>query len=464
MRIDALLLENGTASAQIYAENYTSFQYTWSESQETPITGWLSAVSGATVSTHQISGRWYLHVWGYRGGNGTSAYASQAFDFGTSENPASPILTLSVDVDNTNWARSRTITVEKAPSSADVSYVKPGTEESIPVSGSTVDVTENGIYTFTLKSGDEVVEKVVQVSQIDRQAPILFIIGAGDTGKLYNQITLSVLSVLASDALSGIKSVEYVFADSEAEPAEGAWQTAKAPVDGKCSFVYSAVEEERTPKYLHVRVTDFAGNVSTGTSDGYMMIKEPDPEDLPAIQFTSKLTEWVKGPVELTWEVTNPGAGEWTVNADGILYPYKDNIGGSYPVNPDPTGTLTANQNGLYQIQVTDQNNSRGVAQLVVNWIDSEAPIPTSGMMRTDSLLTAQQDRVIPLQTRMPVNTVTPVLSLPEWMGVSPLRGRRRQGLSLTQRKWKSPWRTAPRLSITAGSRPIPSPKAIIIP
>lgn len=86
-------LENGTASAKISAQNYTSLQYTWSESVDTPITGWLSTENSKTVSTRQTSGKWYLHVWGYRSGNGTSAYDSHMFDFGTPEKPISPMPT-----------------------------------------------------------------------------------------------------------------------------------------------------------------------------------------------------------------------------------------------------------------------------------------------------------------------------------------------------------------------------------
>ena len=363
-------LENGTASAKISAQNYTSLEYTWSESADTPVTGWLPATNGATVSTRQTSGKWYLHVWGYRSRNGTSAYATKEFDFGTPEDPASPMPTLSVTADNRDWAKSRDITVEKTPDNADVSYTGPGVAAAVPVTGNTVEVTENGIYTFVLKSGDETVEKTVLISRIDRGAPVLSITGAGDTGTIYNQL---VMSATASDVLSGIKSVEYVFSDSADAPAEG-WQPAAAPVDGKYSFTYDVIENQQTKKYLHVRVTDLAGNSVTKTSDGYTVVKKPETAQMPAIRFTTQPTGWVKGPAELTWEVTNPGAGEWEVEADGKLYPLR-RAGDPYPEDPQTTGPLAATRNGLYQIQVTDKNNNTGSAELIVNWIDSEAPV-----------------------------------------------------------------------------------------
>ena len=358
-------LISGTASGTITASNADTLRYAWSDSAVMPVDGWFSCKSGYRAGTRRASGKWYLHVMGERNNNGAVAHAYHEFDFGTPENPTSPLPELIAAADNTNWARSREVKLTKRPADAPVTARFPdGSTQSLKNTDTTFSVDTNGVCTVTMTAGDEVITQDVTIEKIDRDNPTLTLTKAGSVDAVYNKL---VMAATAQDALSGIKTVQYAFTTSQTAPANG-WQTAddsSKTADGKYAFTYTATQTARTKIYLHVKVTDAAGNSTAETSEGYTVIKEPASASQPQITLTVPDTNWTNQDVTLTWKLTATGAGGCTVYAD-------DKMLTNQSVNA--TGTITASKNGIYTVSVVDQNGASADATLVVNHIDKEPP------------------------------------------------------------------------------------------
>ncbi len=358
-------LISGTASGTITASNADTLRYAWSDSAVMPVDGWFSCKSGYRAGTRRASGKWYLHVMGERNNNGAVAHAYHEFDFGTPENPTSPLPELIAAADNTNWARSREVKLTKRPADAPVTVRFPdGSTQSLKNTDTTFSVDTNGVCTVTMSAGDEVITQDVTIEKVDRDNPTLMLTKAGSTDAIYNKLTMA---AMAQDALSGIKTVQYAFTTSRTAPANG-WQTAddsSKTADGKYAFTYTATQTARTKIYLHVKVTDAAGNSTAETSEGYTVIKEPASASQPQITLTVPDTNWTNQDVTLTWKLTATGAGGCTVYAD-------DKMLTNQSVNA--TGTITASKNGIYTVSVVDQNGASADATLVVNHIDKEPP------------------------------------------------------------------------------------------
>ncbi len=358
-------LISGTASGTITASNADTLRYAWSDSATMPVDGWFSCKSGYRAGTRRASGKWYLHVMGERNNNGAVAHAYHEFDFGTPENPTSPLPKLIAAADNTNWARSREVKLTKRPADAPVTVRFPdGSTQSLKNTDTTFSVDTNGVCTVTMTAGDEVITQDVTIEKIDRDNPTLTLTQAGSVDAVYNKL---VMAAMAQDALSGIKTVQYAFTTSRTAPVNG-WQTAddsSKTADGKYAFTYTATQTARTKIYLHVKVTDAAGNSTAETSEGYTVIKEPASASQPQITLTVPDTNWTNQDVTLTWKLTATGAGGCTVYAD-------DKMLTNQSVNA--TGTITASKNGIYTVSVVDQNGASADATLVVNHIDKEPP------------------------------------------------------------------------------------------
>ena len=125
----------------------------------------------------------------------------------------------------------------------------------------------------------------------------------------------------------------------------------------------AATESAQTTRYLHLRVTDNAGNATDTASSGYKVIAKATAEaSKPTITLTKSPAPagWTKEPVSLSWSVTG-GTAPCTVTYGGI-----SSIAAS--------GTIVVIQNGLHTVSVRDANGMTASASCVVNEIDAEAP------------------------------------------------------------------------------------------
>ncbi len=350
-------VNNGTASAKVTVTNANSMQYVWTQSETLPVNGWQNFSSGDTLSTRQAAGStWYLHILAQYNVTGATAHKFAEFVF--PDDAAAALPTLEVLVDNSGWVREREINVSYSPAAAVLSMTGPdGTTQTVK---GNVTATENGWYSFTLKSGDETLVQAVEVKNIDREAPTVDELRQpSQSGVPAEKLSFS---AVVSDAASGVEKLEYCFSASATAPASG-WQTASANAAGRYIFDYTAVNDAVQTVYLHLRVTDKAGNTASVTSDGHS-VQAPATGEL-TVALSGAGTDWQQSG-ELSWSL-----GGAVGDKPYTIYGISDS--GAQETS-DTTGKFTVEKNGLYTVIAADSRGRSGEASILVNNIDSNAP------------------------------------------------------------------------------------------
>lgn len=382
-------IANGVGQATISSanENTGSLRYAWSQSSTMPATGWIFLTSdelaqaktnGYTAMTRQESGIWYLHVLGVYNGNGALAYKQTSVNFGSgSGGSGDPEIvqppTISVSVDNSEWAKSRTITVEAENGTAEYRY---GEGEWKSIDGGSITVSQNGTYAFRCVSEMEgAATASATVGKIDTAAPTASIgdMAAGTPTQkagVYHSITLPVSYL---DAQSGVKSAEYAWSSSAAAPSDD-WQT----VGNQPQLTYTATETEESSIYLHLRVTDQVGNAVTVTSSAYQVIS---PEGAKAYAPTITIGLSNKGSEDFTpWDGKN-----WTNETQTLEWSLSGVKNNNYVVTlpdgrttTDSSGTILVSRNNTYTVSVVDNTyGGSNSASCTIDKIDTTAPTAT---------------------------------------------------------------------------------------
>lgn len=178
--------------------------------------------------------------------------------------------TLSVRVSTNDYVSSLQITVKAVDASGikDVKYMnsyrttnymkKNGVLLTIQDGVATLDVTENGIYTFLAQdnAGNTKIKRI-SIDQIDTTAPIVEL-----SDSVMNQV--ATITVGTVDLESGIASVSYVAGDVDAD--SKLWEQAN-DITGKSTF-----EVTDSGTYT-VKAVDFVGNETVQTIDVSMEFK-----------------------------------------------------------------------------------------------------------------------------------------------------------------------------------------------
>ena len=366
--------------ATITAKGAASIRYVWTKDTTLPGYGWQTITSGTQLTesrgTAGQTQTWYLHVLA-TAASGASTHQYQAFTF---MNPA--ITDVSVRADSTAasadaadvWKPGKYIVVQYAGAQSTgtkLTFDGPKkVENSITSSrGSAyLYVTENGSYTVTLTDTyGNVISKTIEVKKIDRKKPTVTLRSGSSTGTdtVYNELTIAVLP--EDTGGSGLAKVEYAWTNTAGTLSASAWKTLTAAADGSYQAEYTAAETSKTAKYLHVRVTDNAGNVSETVKSGpYQVIKKATAAALPSITVTGNPSSWTKSAT-LTW---NAAQGSGT-GAGALAFVYTPK--GTVTENMTG-GSCTVTKNGVYEFMVTDKFGNSAAAEVLVTQIDNEAP------------------------------------------------------------------------------------------
>lgn len=366
--------------ATITATGADSIRYVWTKDTTLPGYGWQNVASGTQLTesrgTAGQTQTWYLHVLA-TAASGASTHQYQAFTF---MNPA--ITGVSVRAGSTTtsaeaadvWKPDKYIVVQYAGAQSTrtkLTFDGPKKEEKSITSSSGsayLYVTENGSYTVTLTDTyGNVISKTIEVKKIDRKNPTVTLRSGSSTGAdtVYNELTIAVLP--EDTGGSGVAKVEYAWTNTAGTPSASAWKTLTAAADGSYQAEYTAAETSKTAKYLHVRVTDNAGNVSETVKSGpYQVIKKATAAALPSITVTGNPSSWTKSAT-LTWNArqgsgTGAGALAFVYTPKGTV---TENMTG---------GSCTVTKNGVYEFMVTDKFGNSAATEVLVTRIDNEAP------------------------------------------------------------------------------------------
>lgn len=366
--------------ATITATGADSIQYAWTTGTALPSYGWQTIKSGKQLTESRgTAGKtqtWYLHVLA-TAASGASTHQYKAFTF---MNPAIMDVsvraggaTSSADVADV-WKPGKYIVVQYAgvqSTGTTLTFDGPKKEvKSITSSSGSANlyVTENGSYTVTLTDTyGNVISKTIEVRKIDRKKPTVTLRSGSSTGvdAVYNELTIAVLP--EDTGGSGVAKVEYAWTNTTGTPSTSTWKTLTAAADGSYQAQYTAAETSKTAKYLHVRVTDGAGNVSETVKSGpYHVIKKATGAALPSITVMGKPSSWTKSAT-LTWNArqgSGTGAG-----ALAFVYTPKGTVTENMTV-----GSCTVTKNGVYEFMVMDKFGNSAAAEVLVTRIDNEAP------------------------------------------------------------------------------------------
>lgn len=364
--------------AKVTATGAVSVQYAWTKDANLPAYGWQTTASGAVLTesrgTAGTTETWYLHVLA-AASSGASTHEYKAFTFmqptvrGVSVRSGSTVSYSDVaDV----WKPSKYIVVQYAGTQTGgttltIDGPKTSSQSITDSSGSKyLYVTQNGSYTVTLKdSYGNVASQAIEVKKIDGIKPTVTLRSGNSTGTgaTYNALSVAVLP--EDTGGSGVAKVEYAWTDTTAVPTS--WRALAAAADGSYQAAYTATETTKTAKYLHVRVTDGAGNISTvGRSGPYQVLRKATAAELPTITVTGNPTTWKKSAT-LTWTAkAGTGAGAGTI--EGVYTPDCNTM------KTGTTGTCTVTKNGIYMFTVTDSNGNSVTREVLVTKLDNEAP------------------------------------------------------------------------------------------
>ena len=366
--------------ATITAKGADSIRYVWTKDTALPGYGWQTITSGTQLTesrgTAGQTQKWYLHVLA-TAASGASTHQYKEFTF---MNPA--ITDVSVRAGNTTasadaadvWKPDKYIVVQYAGAQSTgtkLTFDGPKkVEQGVTSSSGSVNlyVTENGSYTVTLTDTyGNVISKTIEVKKIDRKKPTVTLRSGSSTGAdtVYNELIIAVLP--EDTGGSGVAKVEYAWTNTTGTPSTSAWKTLTAAADGSYQAQYTAAETSKTAKYLHVRVTDGAGNVSETVKSGpYQVIKKAVGAALPSITVTGNPSSWTKSAT-LTWKAaqgSGTGAG-----ALAFVYTPKGTVTENMTV-----GSCTVTKNGVYEFMVMDKFGNSAAAEVLVTRIDNEAP------------------------------------------------------------------------------------------
>ena len=322
---------SGILTGKITATKAKKLEYVWTDSKTVPASGWrmLSNTTSATVTTRQTSGTWYLHARATNSdGRTATAYKSVTIPATGSNTYAAPDLT--VNANNSSWAKTRNITVTRSPANATVK-VKTPEGDSETVTGSSYTAETNGVYTFTLTCNNgETVTRQAVVSRLDNDAPTIAI---NDLTNLTHadQVTLT-FSV--TDGGSGVKTVT------------AKWNDRDAALTNNGDGTYTTTCPDTTGSWkLTVTAADKAGNSSKKVSATYTVNL-----DKPVLAVTK--TGSTKQGINYNYSVDDKG------NEDVIVY------------LPDGTqtkvltGSFTLTETGPHIIAVTDKAGHFGQRKL----------------------------------------------------------------------------------------------------
>lgn len=366
--------------ATITATGADTIRYVWTTGTALPGYGWQTITSGTQLTesrgTAGQTQKWYLHVLA-TAASGASTHQYKEFTF---MNPA--ITDVSVRAGNAAdsadaadvWKPGKYIVVQYAGAQSTgttLTFDGPKKVENgiTSSSGSAyLYVTENGSYTVTLTdSYGNVISKTIEVKKIDRKKPTVTLRSGSSTGAdtVYNELIIAVLP--EDTGGSGVAKVEYAWTNTTGTPSTSTWKTLTAAADGSYQAQYIAAETSKTAKYLHVRVTDGAGNVSETVKSGpYHVIKKATGAALPSITVMGKPSSWTKSAT-LTWNArhgSGTGAG-----ALAFVYTPKGTVTENMTV-----GSCTVTKNGVYEFMVMDKFGNSAAAEVLVTRIDNEAP------------------------------------------------------------------------------------------
>ncbi|MFC1540438.1 hypothetical protein ACFL4J_00185 [Candidatus Margulisiibacteriota bacterium] len=289
-----------------------SAQYAWSDVVATPAAGWGDFADGQTV-TYDQDGEWYLHLKAEdNAGNSASAY------YGLYKNDdVDPVVGANPTV--RGWAVSEisvALSASDAHSGVDYAQYAWSADTSTPDTGwnnyyntNVISLASEGSWYLHLMAKDNVGNTTSACHgpyQKDNTAPSL---GANPGSRGWESGTISA-TLNVSDALSGVKSSEFVWSTSSTPPGSG-W----------AAFANGQTKTQSTDGiwYLHLRASDNVNNSSSATYGPYRKDSVAPSVSAPTLSL-SPFNQMYE-TTQMSWSMSDTYSGSEIYYEAGIYTP-----------------------------------------------------------------------------------------------------------------------------------------------
>ena len=224
-------------------------------------------------------------------------------------------------------------------------------------------VTANGTYyVYAVDEAENFTKTNIKVENIDREAPVASELVKENNGKLFNKYTT--YTFMVTDAGSGVKSVSY---GAKQDGSDAIVLTAND--EGKYQFTVSA-----NGRY-YIFLEDNVGNKFSSYAD----VADVDTV-APVISELKAADQWNAESNDVTFKVTDSNTHE-----ENTLSAYWSKNGLKNESMPDDITVIEIDENGVYKFAVeqngtyyiyaVDQAENICVAEVVVAYIDTTAPV-----------------------------------------------------------------------------------------
>ena len=360
-----------------------TLQYAWSTSNSQEPTEWINFTNGSKVEKINIVGAQTYYLWtkviDNAGNRATNIKVSAPFIISANADVANQI-TLTANPTETNWTNGDvTVTASYGANlTQERNLTCTGTAGTdYVVNGSTSVVVKTNGRTVTAEAKDaagNIVRKSLNISKIDKTAPVMNGLTASTTNWTNGNVTLT---GKATDAQSGI--VAYQFSQANNLTAtSGGWVTLTTGTTSQITQTGTA--NANGTWYFYVK--DAAGNVNKNSVVVYIDKTLPTMNSL-----TPSPATWTNGNVTLTGKATDAQSGI-------IAYQFSQTSnltatsGGwtnlTTATKTQITQTGTANANGTWYFYVKDVAGNVNKSSVVV-YIDKTVPVMNSLTATTTS-------------------------------------------------------------------------------
>ncbi|MBW5449368.1 hypothetical protein GE107_25405 [Cohnella sp. CFH 77786] len=252
-----------------------SLQYAWTQSAETPDTGWMALENGDPPELNGVDGDWYLHIQALdRAGNRSNA-ATERFRL---DNTA-PVIHLAMKTADGDYAddtwTNREITVEATVTDADnavsLAYSLDGGSSWNPYAAS-LSIQNDGVYALTFKAVDSagnaaLAHRTVKISRSGVTLTPTLATFSGSSYRSGEWTNDSVILHVYAEAASGVAALTYSLNGGQAVPYENGTEI-RFDQEGEHSVVFQVIDASGRSLSvpLSIRIDRTPPSVGFGTS------------------------------------------------------------------------------------------------------------------------------------------------------------------------------------------------------
>lgn len=313
--------------------------------------------------------------------------------------------TLTADKEEVDWQEDVTLTYELLKG-----YTETGNfRVMVNNTDITEEIKENGVYTVS-KAEESITVTVQGVADITAPEAVLSVKTVGWKAFI-NKVTFGLFfkdnirfSVSAEDEGSGIKTVEYLiseeaFETEELAKAEDTWKSLDWE-QGEKTFDIA----DTGKKYVYIRVTDAAGNVTVVSSDGGIVVYTNSAASTSAVRYVKTTVNDVTAEVRLngnTVKAVYNGTDmvdrtAYEVDSDGMItfkYTYLNTLAvGEYTLRIvyDPQGETYGEYKDSDGVNINDAPDETTIKLTVEKAIITDVSDTTESVIQPQALLSVQ--------------------------------------------------------------------------